>query len=67
MLPGHIKEASDLLLAQGQKQHKASALKKKSHAGKEAAVGPVLEVEARHADGQPVKLQVQVRMYVLAG
>ena len=44
----------------GHGQHKASALKKK-HTHKEAAVGPVMEVEAVHADGLPLKLQLQVR------
>lgn len=59
-LPSHVKELSDLLRPPGQGQHKASALKKKeSH--KEAAVGPVMEVEAVHADGLPLKLQLQVR------
>jgi hypothetical protein len=58
-LPSHVKESSDLLRPPGQGQHKASALKKK-HAHKEAVVGPVLEVEAVHADGLQLKLQLQV-------
>lgn len=40
---------------------KASALKKK-HKSNEIAVGPVMEVQATHADGQPLKLQLQVRL-----
>jgi hypothetical protein len=58
-LPGHVKEGADLLQSQGQGQRKASALKKK-HSGKEPAVGPLLSVDAPHADGETVKLQLQV-------
>lgn len=60
-LPGHVREAADLLLAQGQKHAKASALKSgRSAAPKEARTGPELVVDAVHADGQPCRLHLQV-------
>lgn len=55
-LPADIRDASSILKL---KSGKASALKAK-HATQEVSVGPLMEVEATHADGQPVKLQLQV-------
>jgi hypothetical protein len=62
-LPSHVQEAADLLRAQGQGQQKASALKTaKACSGKEARVGPVIEVDVVHGDGQSCRLQLQVRV-----
>lgn len=33
---------------------------KAKHATQEVSVGPLMEVETTHADGQPVKLRLQV-------
>lgn len=58
-LPKAVQSGQDLLVAGKAAGGKASALKKK-HKGSEVAVGPVMEVEAMHADGLPLKLQLQV-------
>jgi hypothetical protein len=55
-LPADIRDASSILKL---KSGKASAMKAK-HTTQEVSVGPLMEVETTHADGQPVKLRLQV-------
>lgn len=58
-LPPEIRDANELL--QMTKGHgKASALKTKKSTRSDVVIGPLREIEASHADGQPVKLMVQV-------
>lgn len=64
-LPKAVQASHDMLEAAKAGGHgKASALKKK-HKSSEIAIGPVMEVDVTHADGQPLRLQLQVCLHVL--
>lgn len=58
-----MREAADIL--QNRKgKGLASALKTK-RAGSDHIIGPLMEVDRHHADGQPVKLMMQVCIRIL--
>lgn len=58
-----MREAADIL--QNRKGKGLTSALKTKRASSDHIIGPLMEVDGNHADGQPVKLMMQVRFQML--